>query len=409
MFKKWMGVALLVGWLGQGPAAQAQYMPSPVGAARMPEPLPCTPPNLPNLVPGPISPLEAPKGPPDDLSLPACVENAFPCERIPLQNHCYFHIGTIGLQRQRPGHQVTAFTDAANTDMGLDLGDVTAPQNVVPAQNLNSLNPNMNFGVKATIGYLFEEQGCAVELTGFYIPQNTKSIDVTNPGQLNSYFVNPPLGFEGDNGMWLQADRIRTALATSISGAELNFRTFNKAFGGCIEPIFGLRYINLHENFGLFTDDDGLSFLQANGAPDPTRQATFATRVNTNIVAPQIGLELYKTFCKNIFGVGLYAKAAPGVSFNNIAVTLTRGDGVVGLAGTRNRTNFSQIYETGAYFDVYILERMRVRAGYTALWLADIPLATDQLGFDLSQPAGNQKNVGNVFFHGPSLEFQFLF
>jgi hypothetical protein len=41
--------------------------------------------------------------------------------------------------------------------------------------------------------------------------------------------------------------------------------------------------------------------------------------------------------------------------------------------------------------------------------LVDIPLATDQINFDLSQPAGTQKNVGNVFFHGPSLEFQFLF
>jgi len=409
MFKKWMGVALLTGWLGQGTAAQAQYLPSPVGAARMPEPLPCPPTNLPNLVPGPISPLDAPKGPPDDLSLPDNVENAFPCDRYPLENHYYFHIGSQALQRQNPGHQVIVFQDSADTTGGLKLGFVPPPQNVVPVQDLNNITPTMNFGVKGTIGYLMEEKGCAIELSGFYIPKETKTIGIDNPGRLDSFFFNPPLGFEGDNGLFLQSVRIRTALATSISGAELNYRTFNKAFGGCIEPIFGVRYINLHENFSIFTGDDDLTFVQANGTPDPTRQATYATRVNTNIVAPQFGVELYRGFFKDIFAVGLYAKAAPGVSFNDIAINFTRGDGLVGLAGTRHRTNFSQVYEAGIYFDAYLLERLRLRAGYTALWLVDVPLATDQLSFDLSQPAGNQKNVGNVFFHGPSIEFQFLF
>ena len=409
MFKKWMGVALLAGWLGQGTGAPAQYLPSSVGAARMPDPLPCpSAASVPNLVPGPLSPLDAPKGPGDDLTLPGDIPNAFPCEECPVPSRFFFHIGTQALKRQGAGHQVTAFTDAANSDRGLDLGDLTAPQNVVPVQNLNNLNPKLAFGVRGTIGYLMEEQGCAVELSGFYIPGSTSSVDTSNPGQLNSFFVNPPLGFEGDNGLWLQADRIRTALDTTIAGVELNFRSFNKAYASCIEPIIGLRYINLHENFSIFTDDDGLTFRNAQGQPDPTRQATYATRVNTNIIAPQFGVELQQGLCKGV-AVGIFGKGAPGVSFNNIAVSLTRGDGFVGLAGSRNRMNLSQVYETGAYVDVYLLERMRVRAGYMGLWLVNVPLATDQIGFDLSAPAGTQKNTGSVFFHGPSLEFQFLF
>jgi hypothetical protein len=411
MLKKWIGVALLAGWLGHGTAAQAQYLPGPVGAARMPDPLPCpSPASVPNLVPGPLSPQDAPKGPGDDLSLPGNIDNAFPCDHCPLEDHYYFHIGSQGLRRQNPGHQLVVFRDAINTDRGLDLGDAPLFQNIVPVEDLHSLNPRMNFGVKATIGCLMEEKGCAFELSGFYIPRQTRTVGVDHAGQLDLFFFNPPLGFEGDNGMWLQADRVRTSLATTISGAEFNFRTFDKAFGGCIEPIFGVRYINLHENFSIFTDDDGLTFVNAFGQPDPTRQATYATSVNTNIVAPQIGVELYRSFLKDIFAIGLYAKAAPGVSFNNISVKLTRGDGFVGIADSRNRTTFSQIYEIGGYLDIYLLpERMRVRAGYTGMWLVDIPLATDQLSFDLSQTQGSQKNVGNVFFHGPSLEFQFLF
>src|SRR5262249_43074988 len=77
MLKKWMGVALLAGWLGLTAQARAQYLPSPVGAARIPEPLPCGPTApVPNLVPGPLNPLDAPKGPPDCLSLPAGINNA---------------------------------------------------------------------------------------------------------------------------------------------------------------------------------------------------------------------------------------------------------------------------------------------------------------------------------------------
>ena len=147
-----------------------------------------------------------------------------------LPDRYYFHIGTQALRRQGPGHQITAFQDAANTDMGLDLGDVTQQQNIVPVQNLNNISPKLNFGVRGTIGYLMEDNA-AVELSGFYIPRNTSSVDTSNPGQLNAFFVNPPLGFEGDNGLWLQADRIHTELATSIAGAgpSPTSASFNKA------------------------------------------------------------------------------------------------------------------------------------------------------------------------------------
>jgi len=416
MYKKWMGVALLAGWLGQGTVALGQSLPAPAGVPQLPEPLPCGPggmpgpPNAkcpPNLVPGPISPDAAPPGPPEDLGLPPGVKNAFPCEECPTPDHVFFHLGTQGLQRQRLGHSVTAYVDRADTS-GLDSGRFAFPfSNIMPVMDPNNINPNMFFGVRATLGLLIEDAGCSVELTGFYIPENESRNEVDMPGRLNSFFFNAPLGFEGDNGLFLQADRAQATEQTALGSAELNIRGFSTIFTGC-EPIVGVRYVNLQERFSLFFDDDGLVVRDIFGNPDPTRMATYSSRVHTNIIAPQIGVEYQKGLVPGV-AFGLYGKAAAGYGISDMEITLTRGDGFLGTHGGRTRHNFAQIYETGVYVGLYFLERLRFRGGYMALWIADIPEAVDQFSFDLSAPHGRQDNTGTIFFHGPSIELQILF
>ena len=54
-------------------------------------------------------------------------------------------------------------------------------------------------------------------------------------------------------------------------------------------------------------------------------------------------------------------------------------------------------------------ERLRARAGYMAMWVADVPEAVDQVNFDLTAPFGRRDSTGTIFFHGPSIELQFLF
>src|SRR5207248_8575293 len=135
MYKKWMGVALLAVGLGQGTGAKAQ-LPSPGGVPVLPEPLPCAPTggpppgqggkSPPNLVPGPLSPFDAPPGPSDDLGLPPEVKNAFPCEDYPPPARAFFHLGSQALQRQRLGHGITAIIDSGNSSQ-LDTGRVVFP------------------------------------------------------------------------------------------------------------------------------------------------------------------------------------------------------------------------------------------------------------------------------------------
>src|SRR5262249_32921099 len=221
------------------------------------------------------------------------------------------------------------------------------------------------------------------------------------------FFINPPLGFEGDNGLWLQADRIRLTEETALGSAEINIRTFSKIETG-IEPMIGFRYINFQERFSFLTDDDNLSFPGRFGLGDPTRVATYSVRVKNNLLAPQVGGEYQKSIIKGV-AVGFYGKAALGVDIADITHTLTRGDGTLGFKGFRQRYNFSQVFEIGAFLDVYWLERLRVRAGYTALWLTHVPQAGHPDASHPPTPQARQHNPGMLSSRGPPAGLRFLF
>jgi Putative beta barrel porin-7 (BBP7) len=394
------GVALVAGMLGQaGTAVAQQFMPPPNGAAPIPEPIPCGD-STPNLVPGPISPLAAPQGPPDCLSLPGNHSNAFPCEKCPPQEFCYFSIGAQGLVRQKPGQGGIAVLDAQNLDTGI------APPTGRPlVQQFNDINQNVNFGPRFTVGYLFDDSK-SIEFTGFYIFDNYNSIQTDKPGRIDVFFNNAPLGFEGDNGLWLQADRLRTQFNSRIASGELNYRYTDKAVTD-VEVLLGVRYVDQREALNIYTGDDDLTVRDVNGNPDPVRSATYFVGCNNRMICPQLGLEYSK--CVGPFAFGITAKGAWGVNLIDVETKLNRNDGLVGFDTHRNTSNFGQIYDIGAYVDFSILERLRLRAGYNAMWLTGVATAVDNLDFNLSNPSGRQSNHGSIFYQGPTMELQFLF
>src|SRR5262249_15544624 len=175
--------------------------------------------------------------------------------------------------------------------------------------------------IRGTIGYLCGNQ--SIELSGFWIPQNSSSADFFFPGRIDQFFTNPPLGFEGDNGLWLQADHVRTTLRTELANAELNYRWWNSALTGG-EALIGIRYLDQRELLSMFTGDDDLTVLDINGNPDPTRQATYSIDVHNHILAPQLGLEYHNALCSWI-GISLSAKGAWGVNWVDTRAKLLRG------------------------------------------------------------------------------------
>jgi hypothetical protein len=394
-----MIVALTAVAMCQGAATQAQN-PLPTKGSLPPEPAPISL-TEPAVQSPPVYPQTGPGCTPD-LSLPASVPGAF-TDRCEAPEHgFYVHVGAQALQRQHLGHLPVAVFDP---NSAVDTGIVPLPINLAVAHDINSVTPNMSWGPRFTLGYLSDEQ--AIELTGFYLSQNTSSATTTAPGRLDAFFFNPPVGFEGDNGLWLQADQIHTQLRTAVGSAELNYRYWNKAVREA-EVILGVRYFDLDERLGITTDDDGQTVRDILGRVDLTRVATYNVRTHNRLVAPQLGFEWdLDIFCW--LSSALIAKGAWGVNFSDVHINLERGDGLVGFAGSRNETVFSHMYELTAALDVHFLERMRLRFGYTALWLLNVPVVGDQVDFNLANPEGRHNDSGSVFFHGPMIEFQFLF
>src|SRR5207302_617911 len=125
------------------------------------------------------------------------------------------------------------------------------------------------------------------------------------------------------------------------------------------------------ENLAILTDDDGLLQPMPDGSPDPTRVATYQTKTRNYIGVAQLGVE-YNTPVWKWFGFGFWGKAGLGGDRININALLDRGDGLNGFNFRHNSWGFAQVYEAGAFLDICLLEKARVRAGYQALWLVGI-------------------------------------
>jgi hypothetical protein len=398
--RNWVGAAVIAGCLSVVPLARAQFSPPP-GSGALPEPVPFATGAATDLNPScPVptaGPSDAPGGAPSlsDSSPGAFSEKKFDCE-----NAWFLNIGAQGYERQRLNNGVLATFDPQNLDTG-----TPPPAGAQVAQRFSNIHAPMNFGVNGTVGYI---QGCnTFEFTGFYISQFTRSLTAAKPGQIDLPFFNPPLGFEGDNGLWLQADRTTTTFTSSLGDAEFNYRYANPAIKEA-ELITGLRYLDLRETLSTYTDDDGAAFPLVNGQPDPTRVATYYVETHNRLLAPQLGFEW--AHCVAPWAtLGFGGKVALGANFLEQRTSLVRGDGFVGFDKTKNDVQFSQAYELKAFVDFHLMERARLHLGYNAMWLANVADAGDQYNFNLQNINSTANANRTIFFHGPVVELQFLF
>ncbi len=342
------------------------------------------------------------------LALPADLPNAW-CDDQPHEPPaCYGSVGYMGLRRERLGHSAVAVFDFQSG--GIDTG-LLPPRNSPLAGNFNDIDPRLSSGVRTSIGYHWDNY--AIEASGFYIGQTSASRTFASLGRFDTFFnVNGnffsfPLGFEGDNGMWLQDDIIRLRLQTAVGSAEANFRYWPKDAANHSWSV-GVRYLDIYERFGFYTGDDDLTVIGINGSPDPTRQALYLVTSHNHIVAPQLGWEgNWPLSCW--MAISVMAKGAWGVNFVDVDTLLRRGDGFVGFAGHRSETIFSHLYELGLYLDFSLAERVRLRAGYNFLWAVDVAEAVDQFDFNLANQQGRRDNHGSIFYQGPVVEMHFLF
>jgi hypothetical protein len=306
----------------------------------------------------------------------------------------------MALQRQPLGHQPVAVLDPQNLDTGVPPA---AGRPVI--LDSHDVGETLQWGVKATVGYLFGSN--AIELTGFYLPSHSSQAFLSMPGRIDTLFTPIPFGFSGDNNLFLQDDRLQLLRDTQLGSAELNYHYTDAAVTD-FELIVGVRFLNLRERYGIFIDDDGIAFPGINGAPDPLRTATYTASTNNRIIAPQLGCE-YDHLFLSWLSAGATIKGAWGVNLLENHVDLTRGDGFVGFSNTNRTTTFSHMYDLGVHVAVHFTERLRLDVNYNLIFLAHIANVQDQVDFNLNNPVGRRDENGNVYFHGPSVELQFLF
>jgi len=398
MKRWWMSLAL-VGWLGWAAFLPAQpFMPSPDGSAGLPDPTPTARSTvndkLPPLIDGPMNPRIAPPGPPDSLSLSESHPSAFQAEIPGADCGIFFHIGPMALWRQNLGSSTVAYQDFTGPPSNNPL---SLPPNQVGGAVLgfDSISQPLRWGLQGTIGYFWNGQSIEARFWGIF--QSTNSRTAAQPFGLYSFFENPPTGFP--NSLWLEADSMTLSYTWSMFNGEFNYRYASEAVSEC-EIILGTRWVDFRERLAMTTVEN-----QFGG---PTDVATYAVSTRNNLVAPQIGLEYAKHLKWITFG--LTAKAAVGVNFASVNTSLIRGDGLLGFSNQRSEmTPGAGIYDLCAWVDFNVLERMHIHAGYTGMWLTGMSLAVDQFEYNLGNPAGRINTSGSVFFHGPMLEFQFLF
>jgi hypothetical protein len=451
MCRGWKAVALVAAcWCLNSPIhAQGTY-PSPVGAARMPEPIPCTPPQgppppQPNLIPGPVGPQAAPMGPPDCLTLPYDHSSAFQCENYVQDCGFFLNLGPMAMQRQKLGAgDIAVFNAAAQGQQPPFVGSaepnpfLPPPPGTASALNFNSFTPAMSLGLRGTVGYLWGGQ--SIEFTNFYIFQNDVTTKVSLFNGLDTLFFNPPLNF-ADGNLFRRANQVSSIFGSTLFSSELNYRRWNTAFQG-LDLLIGVRYINQNDNLQIVMQGNAPPQQFASIPVAASNVAIYSSRTFNNIVAPQIGME-YTLPVWRWFSISAEGKGAWGANFLSTDVGLARGDGLQGFNTHRSDTNFGQIYQLAGFTDVQILERLRLRLGFQATWLCGVATANDQVDFNLmgfqarqafltanpnilnqpltpqtfqmisntqnAIPHGHNSNNGSILYWGPLIELQFFF
>jgi len=410
MRKTW--TALILGALLCQSAAQAQFplgpgSPGQPGQAPVGQTMPGDP-GLPTppMPPGVVSPVETPDGAPDvprfgDPAPTNAFDGGGPAGSA--GPGFVLNLGVIALRRETIGNATYAVYDPGVVlppfPPFFDHGG-SPPPGSPSALSLSDLNPQFGYGVKGSLTFFGEAS--LFEISGYYIPRAASNATASAPSRLDLPFANslPPLGFEGDNGMWLQADQVRLTLENEIINLEMNVHYASSTnFNG----ILGVRFFDLTDSFSIFTDDDGLTVRP----PDPTTQATYRATSHTRLLGPQLGMQMRFALDEPDVFMTASLLAVPGINFNEVEISLTRGDGFEGPSGRRQSTQFTQLLEFNLGLEFTLTERIWFRAGYQALLLLNVPVSYDQVNFDPGNTDGTRNDNGMVLFHGPMAMLQF--
>jgi hypothetical protein len=208
------------------------------------------------------------------------------------------------------------------------------------------------------------------------------------------------LALPGDLGLatnnFYFADEVSVRYESQLHNAEVN-RVYccGDCCGRSVEFLYGLRYLNLNEEFSIVSTDfqEGTS--------------TYDVETNNNLFGAQIGSRLRHCYGRwswegtgkaGIFGNAAEQHSAAIVDFPAFVVRPARSssEGDVAFVGD---VNLSAIYR--------LTDVWGFRAGYNLIWIDGVALAPDQLDFTNTADSGKEINTdGGLFLHGVNVGFE---
>lgn len=304
----------------------------------------------------------------------------------------YFDATYLSLRRNRPR------TDHFSADQ------YAAPDNVV----LGTDNLSFDFepGMRLLIGRRSASGNTSVEFSYFGILNrwaDQASYTDNNPyGGLESNLI---ATFFGDAGAgWASLDTFRNAGTQSIEyrsglhNVELNLqRHFQPWLSSAGRSLVGLRIATLHEDF---------SFTSYNASAGEVGEYLISTK-NT-LVGLQMGGDLAWQISPRT-ALGLWAKGALLFNFSSQESQLINSDLGTGYdlpvnTGDITNGNLASILEVGLSFHWVITKRMEVQAGYEAILLSGLTLATEQFDHTIGLTMARKiDSSGQMLMHGPTI------
>lgn len=223
---------------------------------------------------------------------------------------------------------------------------------------------------RLTAGYIFD-RGLAVEGTYFYI-DNFSSWNAQNSTNNINGFI--------PQGNFLNADNFLMTNNRKLQNAEINLIETNHFFNF----IAGFRYLELRDRVGMRSNNGG---------------AVGTVNIDTynRLLGGQVGVRAGYDF--GLFGLQGFAKAG---LYQNDASESTRIANSAAVGVDRNLHNGGQCESFLAELQGMVTYRpsasWTLRAGYNAMWLAQVALANDQV---LTPP--NSFNTGLILNQGSDM------
>jgi hypothetical protein len=326
----------------------------------------------------------------------------------------YGKIGYISLQRQSlPRTPLVALEPAFVVD------NTTIPPSLRPTTDgdgdstfgahpfifsMNQLSPISAPGVQAFIGLEDKSHDVMWEVGGFYTSNVRRNAEITAPGRLDSPYFNIPVGFQGDDGLWTNADYMQLIFVNSIYSGEINARFFGTCWKSLdINWLIGLRYVKLYERFSHYTIDDDIQHM----VDDPTSRATLTWKAENDLFGLQVGFSATQRISE-AWSISWDQKFMFLANGAQTAESLVRDDGFVGYDVAHTTWRYSQGFDGGLYLD-FGGGNFRIRAGWDLKVFLGVAQADKQFTYDLQAAPTIHRSSGTTVYQGPSASLEFVF